>query len=113
MRWGVISTGWIARTFIAAVRQSEEARVVAVASREAGVWLMEAFMYRFHPQTLKLRELIDAGAIGTVQLIRAAFTFAVTDRANVRLNAELAGGALMDVGCYAVNFARLIADEAP
>jgi xylose dehydrogenase (NAD/NADP) len=190
MRWGVISTGWIARTFIAAVRQSEEARVVAVASRdaaraaatasefgiarsygsyeelladpeveavyigvpnslhaewsiacmragkhvlcekplgvnraeaeamftaarEAGVWLMEAFMYRFHPQTLKLRELIDAGAIGTVQLIRAAFTFAVTDRANVRLNAELAGGALMDVGCYTVNFARMIAGEAP
>jgi predicted dehydrogenase len=83
------------------------------AARDAGVWLMEAFMYRFHPRTLKIQELIAGGAIGKPQLIRASFGFAVTDPANVRLSAELAGGALMDVGCYCVNFSRMVAGQAP
>jgi predicted dehydrogenase len=74
---------------------------------------MEAFMYRFHPRTLKVKELIDGGAIGQVRLIRASFGFAVADPANVRLSADLAGGALMDVGCYCVNFARMVAGRAP
>ena len=90
-----------------------EAESMFVAAREAGVQLMEAFMYRFHPQTLKVKELIETGAIGEVRLIQAAFGFTVTDPANVRLSAELAGGALMDVGCYCVNFARMIAGAAP
>jgi predicted dehydrogenase len=190
MRWGVISTGWVARTFINALRESEEARVVAVASRDgeraaalaaefdvpraygayadlladpeveavyiglpnslhaewtlacaragkhvlcekplatsraeaetmfeaardAGVWLMEAFMYRFHPQTLKVQQLIAEDAIGDVRLIRSTFSFTVADPNNVRLSAALAGGALMDVGCYPVNFARMVAGSAP
>ena len=79
------------------------------AARERGVWLMEAFMYRFHPRTLRLTEIVAAGEIGAPALVRASFGFAVTDRANVRLSAELAGGALMDVGCYPVNAARMIA----
>src|SRR3712207_9418067 len=73
---------------------------------------MEAFMYRFHPRTLKIKELLDAGAIGEVRLVRASFGFTVVDPANVRLSAELAGGALMDVGCYCVNFARMVAGGA-
>jgi len=90
-----------------------EAESMFDVAREHGVWLMEAFMYRFHPQTLKVKELIDAGAIGRVRLIQAAFGFTVTDTANVRLSTQLAGGALMDVGCYCVNFARLITGNAP
>jgi D-xylose 1-dehydrogenase (NADP+, D-xylono-1,5-lactone-forming) len=190
MRWGVISTGRIARAFLDALRPSKTEQVVAVASRDsakaaetarefgvarayssyealladpelqavyiavpnslhaewahvaaqagkqilcekplgvsqeqsaamfsaardAGVWLMEAFMYRFHPRTLKIQELVAGGAIGTPQLIRASFGFVVTDPANVRLSAELAGGALMDVGCYCVNFSRMVAGQAP
>jgi predicted dehydrogenase len=70
-------------------------------------------MYRFHPQTLKVQELIAEGAIGDVRLIRSTFCFTVTDPNNVRLSAALAGGALMDVGCYPVNFARMIAGSAP
>lgn len=91
----------------------EQSAAMFSAAREAEVWLMEAFMYRFHPRTLKIQELIAGGAIGTPQLIRASFGFAVTDPANVRLSAELAGGALMDVGCYCVNFSRMVAGQAP
>jgi len=78
-------------------------------AHEHGVWLMEAFMYRFHPRTLRLAELVRAGEIGEARLVCSSFGFTVTDTANVRLSAELAGGALMDVGCYAVNAARMLA----
>jgi xylose dehydrogenase (NAD/NADP) len=86
-----------------------EAETMFAAAREHGVWLMEAFMYRFHPRTRRLAEIVAAGEIGTPTLIRASFGFAVVDPANVRLSAELAGGALMDVGCYPVNAARMLA----
>ena len=86
-----------------------EVESMFAAAREHGVWLMEAFMYRFHPRTLRLAEIVAAGEIGAPTLVRASFGFAVIDPANVRLSAELAGGALMDVGCYPVNAARMIA----
>jgi D-xylose 1-dehydrogenase (NADP+, D-xylono-1,5-lactone-forming) len=86
-----------------------EAESMFAAAREHGVWLMEAFMYRFHPRTLRLAELVAAGEIGTPTLVRSSFGFPVADPANVRLSAELAGGALMDVGCYPVNAARMVA----
>jgi predicted dehydrogenase len=81
------------------------------AADRAGRILMEAFMYRHNPQTERLKELVDGGAIGRLRLIRAAFSFPLADTANVRLNAELDGGALMDVGCYCVSGARLLAGE--
>jgi D-xylose 1-dehydrogenase (NADP+, D-xylono-1,5-lactone-forming) len=86
-----------------------EAETMFEVAREQGVWLMEAFMYRFHPRTRRLAELVAAGDIGAPTLIRSSFGFPLTDRANVRLSAELAGGALMDVGCYPVNAARMLA----
>jgi predicted dehydrogenase len=86
-----------------------EAETMFAAAGEHDVWLMEAFMYRFHPRTLRLVEIVAAGEIGTPTLVRASFGFAVADPANVRLSPELAGGALMDVGCYPVNAARMIA----
>jgi D-xylose 1-dehydrogenase (NADP+, D-xylono-1,5-lactone-forming) len=73
--------------------------------------LMEAFMYRHNPQTFRLVDLIRSGAVGRLRLVRAAFSFAAHDPANIRLSAELDGGALMDVGCYCVNGVRLIAGE--
>ncbi len=90
-----------------------EAAAMFETARRHGVWLMEAFMYRFHPQTRRLQELLAAGAIGEVRLVRASFGFSVSDPANVRLSAELAGGALMDVGCYCVNAARMVVGERP
>jgi xylose dehydrogenase (NAD/NADP) len=73
--------------------------------------LMEAFMYRHHPQTMRLRELVDEGAIGELRLVRTTFSFALDDLENVRMRPELEGGALMDVGCYCVSGTRLVAGE--
>jgi xylose dehydrogenase (NAD/NADP) len=81
-----------------------------VADRERRV-LMEAFMYRHNPQTHRVTELLASGAIGRTRLVRAAFSFHASDVADVRLSTALEGGALMDVGCYCVNGARLIAGE--
>jgi xylose dehydrogenase (NAD/NADP) len=73
--------------------------------------LMEAFMYRHNPQTRRLKELVDGGAIGQLRLVRAAFSFPLADASDVRLDPALDGGALMDVGCYCVSGARLLAGE--
>jgi D-xylose 1-dehydrogenase (NADP+, D-xylono-1,5-lactone-forming) len=68
-------------------------------------------MYRHNPQTQRLVELVQGGAVGTLQAVRAAFSFSVADPEDVRLRAELDGGALMDVGCYCVSSTRLLAGE--
>jgi xylose dehydrogenase (NAD/NADP) len=81
------------------------------AADKNGRILMEAFMYRHNPQTMRLVELVEDGAIGRLRLVRAAFSFPLADATNVRLNAELEGGALMDVGCYCVSGSRLLAGE--
>jgi predicted dehydrogenase len=85
-------------------------RAFDTAERESRI-LMEAFMYRHNPQTARLKQLVDGGAIGRLRLIRAAFSFGLADLANVRLAATLDGGGLMDVGCYCVSAARLLAGE--
>ncbi|HEY2769865.1 MAG TPA: Gfo/Idh/MocA family oxidoreductase [Solirubrobacteraceae bacterium] len=91
-------------------RPEEVDRAFDVAERE-GRLLMEAFMWRHNPQTHKLTELIEGGAIGRPRLIRASFSFAASDAADVRLLTKLDGGALMDVGCYCVSAARLFGGE--
>ena len=73
--------------------------------------LMEAFMYRHNPQTRRLVELVRDGVIGRLRLIRSAFSFVGRDAADIRLSADLDGGALMDVGCYCVSGSRLLAGE--
>jgi predicted dehydrogenase/aryl-alcohol dehydrogenase-like predicted oxidoreductase len=90
-----------------------EAMAVAEAAREAGVFLMEAFMYRCHPQTARLVELIRSGAIGDVRLIQATFSFQAGYNAEGRLFSNaLGGGGILDVGCYATSIARLVAGAA-
>jgi D-xylose 1-dehydrogenase (NADP+, D-xylono-1,5-lactone-forming) len=89
-------------------RQTEHAFDVA---ERAGRILAEAFMYRHHPQTLQIKSLLDAGAIGRLRLIRAAQSFAITQADDVRFSRALEGGALMDVGCYCVHMARFLAGE--
>ena len=77
-------------------------------------FLMEAFMYRTHPQTAKVVELIRDGAIGDVRQINASHGFASAFNPASRLhNNDLAGGGIMDVGCYPVSMVRLIAGEEP
>ncbi len=86
---------------------------MADAAEECGVTLMEAFMYRFHPQITAALDLVRNGAIGDMQHMHAAFTFRITNPANIRLQADLAGGSLMDVGCYCVNALRTFAGREP
>ena len=81
------------------------------AAERADRFLMEGFLYRHHPQTMRLVELIEDGAIGELRLIRLAFTFPLSELGDVRMRPELDGGALMDVGCYCVSMARLLAGE--
>jgi predicted dehydrogenase len=86
----------------------------SIASAEAaGVRLMEAFMYRFHPQWVRARELLRTGEIGKLQLIHAVFTYNLTDPANIRSRLETGGGALRDIGCYAVSAARWLGEAEP
>jgi xylose dehydrogenase (NAD/NADP) len=78
-----------------------------------GILLAEAFMYRFHPRTQRVKEMVDAGAVGEVHFIRATFGFSIGSEDDIRLKKEMAGGALMDVGCYCINVIRLMTGEEP
>lgn len=80
------------------------------AAAAAGRLLMEAFMWRHHPQTLRLVELVRGGGIGELRLVRATFSVTIGDD-RARLDPALAGGSLMDVGCYCVGGSRLLAGE--
>jgi D-xylose 1-dehydrogenase (NADP+, D-xylono-1,5-lactone-forming) len=85
---------------------AEVARGVVEHCRERGVTLMEGFMYRYHPRTERAVELAR-GELEGVHSVSATFKFPLSDPEDVRLSPELAGGSLMDVGCYAVSVARL------
>ncbi len=93
-------------------RPEQVARAFDLAA-ERGLVLSEAFMWRHNPQTARLRELLAEGAVGDVRLVRACFSFMLTRDVDVRLDPALDGGALMDVGCYAVSGARLAAGGDP
>ena len=95
-------------------RRPEDVESAFDSAERAGRVFMEAFMYRHHPQTLRVGQLVDEGAIGQLRAIRAAFSFdllAERGAEDVRLSFDLEGGSLMDVGCYCVSGARLLAGE--
>src|SRR5690606_13621200 len=83
-------------------------------ARSAGRVLGEAIMYRCHPQTLKVPEVMRSGTIGAVRLIRSSICYR-TRRIDddIRFRADMAGGALMDIGCYCIDFAQLVTGKAP
>jgi xylose dehydrogenase (NAD/NADP) len=92
-------------------RREADVRAAFDLAERHGRLLMEAFMWRHHPQTARMVRLVQSGAIGRLRLVRAAFSFHFEDAADVRLSAALDGGSLMDVGCYCVSAARLLAGE--
>jgi predicted dehydrogenase len=95
-------------------RRPEEAQAAFDAADRAGRVLAEAFMWRHHPQARRLLELVRDRTVGNLRLIRASFSFDIfgMDRPeDVRLQAALEGGGLMDVGCYCVSGMRLLAGE--
>jgi predicted dehydrogenase len=90
-----------------------ECHEMAAAAQRAGVTLMEAFMYRFHPRTARVLELIQGDAIGPLRVVRSSFSFRLRNPDNIRMKPELGGGSLMDVGCYCVNVSRTLAGAEP
>jgi D-xylose 1-dehydrogenase (NADP+, D-xylono-1,5-lactone-forming) len=98
-------------------RRAADAQRMADACDAAGVVLMEAFMWRHHPQHARVRALLEAGTIGEPTVVRASFGYVIdrsrTGALNVRLARDLDGGSLMDVGCYSVNVARWVFGAEP
>jgi predicted dehydrogenase len=92
-------------------RHAAEVESAFDAAEAAGLVLAEAFMYRHHPQTATVRDLVAGGAIGRLQAVRTVFSFPLEDMTDVRALPELDGGALMDIGCYCVSGIRLLAGE--
>ena len=92
---------------------AEEAAKMVDAARENDVFLMEAFMYRCHPQIAKMVELIQDGAIGDVLVVRSTFGYHAGFNPDSRAyNRELGGGGILDVGCYPASMVRLVAGAA-
>ncbi|MCC7193400.1 MAG: aldo/keto reductase [Phycisphaeraceae bacterium] len=90
-----------------------EAMTMAEIARVHNVFLMEAFMYRCHPQTARIVEIVRSGALGEVRIIQANFSFRAPDQwKDIRCVNEWGGGGIMDVGCYTASMTRLIAGAA-
>ncbi len=86
-----------------------ECQAIAAAAAAAGVVVMEAFMYLYHPLLRRARELVREGAVGEVTLVRGEFSFVLDRPADVRWQPALGGGALWDIGCYPVSFVHWLA----
>jgi predicted dehydrogenase len=98
------------KPFAANAREAEEMARVA---GETGLILSEAFAYRYHPLTTKVKEIIASGELGKIQHMEAQFCFLLPSPNNIRFKYELAGGALMDCGCYPVSLIRHLAEAEP
>jgi predicted dehydrogenase len=92
-------------------RDPDEVSAAFDASDRTGMLMSEAFMWRHNPQTKKLKELVEGGAIGELRLVRSVFSYSLYDETNIRLRTDVDGGALMDVGCYCVSGSRLLGGE--
>ena len=91
--------------------QAEE--LVAAAARHPHLKVMEAFMYRYHPQWVRAREIVASGGIGELKTINSFFSYYNDDPNNIRNMADIGGGGLMDIGCYNVSLSRFIFDAEP
>ena len=98
------------KPFASNAREAEE---MAGTARETGFVLSEAFAYRYHPLTLRVKEIISSGELGKINHIEAQFCFLLPAPNNIRFKYELAGGALMDCGCYPVSLIRFLAEAEP
>jgi len=92
-------------------RRPDEVEEAWAAAAAGGLVVAEALMYRHHPQMSRVKELVEAGAIGRLRLIHSSFSVRLPDLDDIRMLRELDGGALMDLGCYCVNGSRLLGGE--
>ena len=91
----------------------QDVDAMMAAAEESGCYLTEAFMYRHHPQTMKVKQMVDEGAVGRVRVIKGEFTFNIDSEENVRLYPELGGGSIWDVGTYPISYTRYILGAEP
>lgn len=96
-----------------ALNSVQAQELLEVCAEHPQIKVMEAFMYRFHPQWQHVLSLIGEGALGTVRSIDSNFTFFNQDPDNVRNQTGVGGGALMDVGCYCISVARSVYGRQP
>jgi D-xylose 1-dehydrogenase (NADP+, D-xylono-1,5-lactone-forming) len=91
----------------------EEVNAMEAAARESGRVVAEAFMYRHHPQTLKVKEMVDNGILGKLKLLRGSFTYQLTRMENYRSDPQMGGGSLWDIGCYPLSYVRAMLNQEP
>ena len=92
----------------------EEVDAMQAAARKHTRVVAEAFMYRHHPQTLKVQELVRSGSLGTVKLVRGSFTYVLSREEDIRLlDPAMGGGSIWDVGCYPISYARTVIGTNP
>ncbi|MCC5927111.1 MAG: Gfo/Idh/MocA family oxidoreductase [Bacteroidetes bacterium] len=96
-----------------ALSRTEAERLLQKSLEFPHLKVMEAFMYRFHPQWIQVRSLVQNGAIGKVSSIQSVFTYFNDDPANIRNSAAMGGGGLMDIGCYCISLSRFLYGEEP
>lgn len=96
-----------------ALTAAEGQELVDVAKKQPQLKVMEAFMYRLHPQWQRAQQLVVEGKIGNLRTIQTFFSYYNTDPANIRNMADIGGGGLMDIGCYAISLARFIFGTEP
>ena len=92
---------------------ADEARTMVEAAARCNRLLVEAFHYRYHPLAARMREIIDSGVLGTVRHVEATTCIPLLVPGDIRYRWELAGGATMDIGCYAINMVRFLAGAEP
>jgi predicted dehydrogenase len=92
---------------------ADEAEAVADAAAKAGLVVMEAFHYRYHPVALRMLEIVTSGQLGALRHVEASFCFPLPRFHDIRYRLDLAGGAMMDAGCYAVHMVRLLGGGEP
>lgn len=90
-----------------------EAETLAAAAQSSGLVLMEAFHYRYHPLMKRMVSAFRSGEVGTPRHIEASFGFLLKDKSDIRFDFDLAGGALMDAGCYSIHVVRSLTGEEP
>ncbi|HEX8357526.1 MAG TPA: Gfo/Idh/MocA family oxidoreductase [Segetibacter sp.] len=96
-----------------ALSSNEAQQLLDVASQSPHLKVMEAFMYRFHPQWVKAKSLVKEGSIGELKTVQSFFSYYNTDPHNIRNKKEAGGGAMMDIGCYCLSLSRFIFDGEP
>jgi len=96
-----------------ALSAAEAQKLLEASKKHPDLKIMEAFMYRHHPQWQKAKELVDSGDIGSLKTIQSFFSYYNTDPADIRNMADIGGGGLMDIGCYTISLARFIFGAEP